>query len=263
MSKPRILLIGYGALARYVFNHLQSHSGPEVSAFLVSRRSSNDLPFDIEVVTHPDQLSFKPDIVLELASHQAVRDHAPYFLKKGVDFGIVSVGALAEEAVYKSITSLARQGESRLHILSGAIGGMDALSSARIGGLDEVLYRSRKPTSGWKGTPAESVINLEALEVATPHFVGSARDAALKYPKNANVAATVALSGIGLDRTRVELVADPLTSRNSHEVEARGAFGEFKFEIHGLPIPGNPKSSALTAMCAVRFLENQTGTLIL
>ncbi|MGA1713035.1 MAG: aspartate dehydrogenase domain-containing protein, partial [bacterium] len=51
--------------------------------------------------------------------------------------------------------------------------------------------------------------------------------------------------------------------RNSHEIEARGAFGELKFEIHGLPIPGNPKSSALTAMCAVRFLENQTGTLIL
>jgi aspartate dehydrogenase len=143
VSKPRILLIGYGALARYVFNHLQSHSGPEVSAFLVSKRSSNDLPSNIEVVRHPDQLSFKPDIILELASHQAVRDHAPYFLEKGVDFGIVSVGALAEESVYKSLTSLARQGESRLHILSGAIGGMDALSSARIGGLDEVLYRSR------------------------------------------------------------------------------------------------------------------------
>jgi len=140
---------------------------------------------------------------------------------------------------------------------------MDALASARVGGLDEVLYRSRKPTLGWKGTRAEQLLNLEALEVATPHFSGSAREAALSYPKNANVAATVALSGVGLDRTQVELIADPQASGNTHEVEARGAFGELAFQITGLPIPGNPKSSALTAMSAVRFLQNQSGTLIL
>ena len=84
------------------------------------------------------------------------------------------------------------------------------------------------------------------------HFSGNARDAALEYPKNANVAASVALAGIGFDDTRVELVADPGIDRNVHEVLARGDFGRCEFCIEGLALPGNPRSSAITAMSVVR-----------
>ncbi len=260
---PKILLIGHGSLAKYVLNHLHTRTDLKVSGLLRSTRPQEPAPPGVEVVTRPEELSFQPEVVLELASHQAVREHAPHFLDSGVEFGIVSVGVLADDATFEALNAAAQRGGSRLHVLSGAVGAMDALASARVGGLDEVLYRSRKPTLGWKGTRAEQLLNLEALEVATPHFSGSAREAALSYPKNANVAATVALSGVGLDRTQVELIADPQASGNTHEVEARGAFGELAFQITGLPIPGNPKSSALTAMSAVRFLQNQSGTLIL
>ncbi len=263
MSAPRILLIGYGALAHYVVETLHTQTALRVSGILQPAQHAVPVPEGVESGAQPEDFSFTPEVVLELASHEAVREFGPTFLEAGVDFGMVSIGSLADASTLNRLQEAARAGGAQVHALSGAIGAMDALASARVGGLEQVTYRSRKPSRGWKGTPAEEVLNLDTLEAATAHFTGSARDAALRYPKNANVAATVALSGVGLDATQVELVADPHATGNTHEVTARGAFGELEFRITGLPIPGNPKSSALTAMCAVRFLVNRSGTLVL
>jgi aspartate dehydrogenase len=126
------------------------------------------------------------------------------------------------------------------------------LSSASIGELNHVTYRGRKPPQGWRGSPAETKLDLDALSEAAVHFSGSARNAALEYPKNANVAASVALAGIGFDDTIVELIADPGVERNVHEIVAEGDFGRFEFRIEGKSMPDNPRSSAITAMSVVR-----------
>lgn len=74
------------------------------------------------------------------------------------------------------------------------------------------------------------------------------REAARLFPATA---ATIALGGIGLDATRVQLMVDPATQRNTHTLHAEGLFGEFT-ELSGLPLASNPKTSTLAALSAVR-----------
>lgn len=255
-------IIGYGSIAGYVAGHL--HNLPDIHLSCViaragregqARKVFGDLP---KIISMIDALDEKPDLVLEVAGHGAVREHGPRILQGGIPLAIVSIGALAQDNLAEELEAAARQGETQLTLLSGAIGAIDALSSARSGVLENVSYRSRKPAVAWKGSKAEEICDLDNLTDAHVFYQGSARAAAQSYPKNANVAATVALAGLGLDNTNVELIADPTSSGNTHEVEASGDFGTFSFRITGKPLATNPKSSALTAMSAVQFLRNAT-----
>ena len=120
-------------------------------------------------------------------------------------------------------------------------------------------YRSRKPPAAWRGSPAEKVADLDKLTQRTVLYKGNAGEAALLYPQNANVAAAVALAGLGFDATEVELVADPDAPGNVHEIEAEGAAGRFAIHLQGKPSRSNPKTSALAAMSVARALAQRAG----
>ena len=224
---------------------LRSKSEAQVSGVPICL-SVEELPADI---TH----------IVDCAGHQGLTQHGPSALRRGLDVITVSIGALADQHLSDELKNAAVAGNSRLHLASGAIGALDALRAAKCGKLDRVCYVGRKPPKGWLGSPAEEKLDLNGqLKQAQTHFTGSAREAALRYPKNANVAAAVALAGLGFDKTGVELIADPNVNSNIHELHALGDFGNFEFRISGNSLPDNPRSSALAAMSVVAsILETQ------
>ncbi len=254
----RVTLVGYGAIGRSVHQRLLGHPGLQIEAVVVPA-ASQDKARSVLAAPVPVAAAVPADarLVLECAGHGALIAHVLPALARGVECAVLSVGALSEPGLPERLADAARTGGTQLHLLGGAIGGIDAIAAARLAGLDAVTYTGRKPPQGWRGSPAERVVDLDTLREPFVILEGSAREAARLYPKNANVAATISLAGLGLDATRVRLIADPGVSDNIHEIDARGAFGQMQVTMRGRPLPDNPRTSALTVLSALRFLENR------
>ncbi len=246
----RLAIIGKGAIAGYVTDAIVAR--PELS--LVGRVLRQP---QAHAVT--DVADLPPvDLLIDCAGHAGLTQHGPAAISLGINVLTLSLGALADADLAATLEQAARTGGAQLHLASGAIGALDALRAGAVGGLTNVTYTGRKPPAGWRGSPAEEALDLDTLTDPTTHFTGTARKAALAYPKNANVAAAVALAGAGFDATQVDLIADPSATGNIHDIRADGAFGTLAFRITGASLPDNPRSSALAAMSAVAALSQAT-----
>ena len=253
-------LIGFGNIGQALLRVLaQEGSAPERLTMLVRDPGRLALPAGADVVRVGVALAAaRPDLVIECAGQGAVAAHVPDCLSGGCDTVVASVGALADDALHDTLRAVARAGKARLILPAGAVGAIDLLAALRPSGIARVRYTGRKPPLAWAGTPGVSGLDLGALPDAVTIFEGTARDAARLYPKNANVAATVALAGMGFDLTEVRLVADPAVSRNIHELSVQAGAADFTVKIEGHPSPDNPRTSLATVYSLARAVFNHS-----
>jgi aspartate dehydrogenase len=261
----KVALIGFGAIARSLYRYADQGRAWHITAVIASQRSSGRikdlLPDTVEVVTSVADLSRTPEVFVECAGHDAVAMHGHEVLRRGKLFLLLSVGALTDDALFASLQHTAAEHAARIMLPTGAMAGIDGLAAARQDSLRKVTLTTTKQPCAWQDTPAAELLDLENIHVPTRFYSGTARCAARDYPKNANVAATVSLAGLGFDRTDVHLIADPTIKRNRHKVVAEGEFGRLEVVIENETLRDNPKTSMMTVLSILRQLDNISATL--
>jgi len=258
LTQPlRVGFIGYGTIACQVEAGIRAgNAGHSCVAAALVRQERADAPKDILVTADPERFLSQPlDVVIEAAGQESIHQHGEAVLRSGMDFLVLSVGALADDDLFGRLQRAAEDSNAHLLLPSGAIGGLDALSSAAMGDIEEVTLTTRKPPDALQtGTDRDAALAGARVERVLL-YEGSAREAVRLFPANVNVAAALSLAGVGFDRTQVRVYADPSVTRNTHEVHARGWFGELSFTIQNVPTE-NPKTGRITALSVLKILRD-------
>ena len=210
-----------------------------------------------EIVENSHLLSSNPvDIVVEAASQDAVRDASLSVLQNKKDLMIMSVGALLDESIYDILSDACKDFKKTIYLPSGAIAGLDGIKSIK-DELESLSITTTKHPRSLKGAKffETSEIRLDEINSPTVIFEGMAKEAVSLFPANINVAALLSLSGIGSEKTKVKIIADPNTDKNTHHIEAEGKFGKMTFTIENYPDTHNPKTSRLAILSAIETLR--------
>jgi aspartate dehydrogenase len=260
----RVAIIGGGTIARLFVEHIRCGDLGKAEVVAIAGRTAASRGKSLAheagaayVTDLPALIETRPDVVVEAASHEAVRDYCEPLLERGIAVIVLSGGVLADDALRARLEAAAERNNALLYVPSGGIGGLDALKAACIAGVDEVTIAVTKPPAAWKNIAyVETLdVDLDALSTARTLYEGSARDGVPLFPANVNIAAVLSLAGIGFDRTTLKVVADPALTYNTHYIDIRGKAGNISIKLENVPAPDNPKTAWLACYSALAALK--------
>jgi aspartate dehydrogenase len=261
----RVAIGGFGAIGKVVARRLdEGIDGLALSAVAArdaARAEAAMNGFRHKVPVSPlDQLWQFADVIVECAPAAVLRELAEPALSQGRTVMVLSCGALLANF---DLVDLARQHGGRIIVPTGALLGLDAVIAAAEGGIASVKMVTRKPPGGLLGAPYLAANGIDVTGLAEPKlvFAGTAREAARGFPANVNVAAALALAGIGPDRTMVEIWADPTVTRNIHRIEVEAEAARFSMQVENVPADDNPRTGRLTALSVIAALKKLSSPL--
>lgn len=261
----RVAIAGFGAIGKVVAEALdrgvEGLALAAVSAHNAARAERAMAAFARPVPVLPlARLAEDADIVVECAPAALLREIAEPALAAGRTLVVLSCGALLDN--FDLVERARRQG-GRILVPTGALLGLDAVQAAAEGEISRVHMITRKPPAGLDGAPylLERGITVLGISEARRVFTGTAREAARGFPANVNVAAALALAGIGPDRTTIEIWADPAVDRNTHRIEVEADSVRLAMQIENVPSLENPKTGRLTPLSVIALLKKQTAPL--
>ena len=256
----RVAIVGCGAIGTEIARAIDEGyiKAKLVALFDVVREKCEKLASSLTrvkpcVVSSIDELlNLKPEIVVEAASQDAVREYGEKILRSGAWLVVLSVGALMDDSLLEKLQKAARDANSLIVIPSGAIAGLDAVKALRRVGISRVLLRTHKPPQSIK--PCEA-IHFDSSKVIQPTIVyrGKASEAVKLLPFNVNVSATLSLA-TGVD-AEVEVIADPTIDRNVHEIVVESKVSKITIRVENVPSPNNPRTSYLAVLSVIELLR--------
>ncbi|OZI44262.1 aspartate dehydrogenase [Bordetella genomosp. 4] len=253
----RVGIAGFGSIGKSIAKKIDAGiPGLQLSALGVrdvdKARSAHNFATP-PVYTDIDHLVEHCDVVVECAPAALLPRIAEPVLKAGKKLLVLSSGALL---LNEQLVEVAREHGGQIIVATGALLGLDAVTAAAEGKINEVRMVSRKPPIGFSGAPyvVQNNIDLDAIKEPTRIYTGTAREAATGFPANLNVAVSLSLAGVGPDRTILEIWADPTISRNIHRIEVDSDDAKLSMEIQNVPSE-NPKTGRITALSAIAALR--------
>jgi aspartate dehydrogenase len=199
------------------------------------------------------------DLVVEAASQNALTSYLNPIILLKKDILVMSVGAFANPDFFSQVIKNVEKNDVNLYVPSGAIAGIDAIKSIR-SSISYVTLTTTKNPNSLKDSPFFKKTNLtvDSIKKRTLLFEGSAIEAVQNFPANVNVAALLGLAGIGVEKTKVNVIADPSLRINKHEIKVIGKFGELIVRVKNVPSPTNPKTSYLAILSVIESLRSIT-----
>lgn len=237
----RVGIIGCGAMGSLIAEAVDQQivQCEELILLDSSREKAQHLQESLKTsavaVTNLDEmLNLHPTVIIEAASQEAVREYLGKIVENNIDVIVMSVGALLSSKLKSR----------KIHTTSGAIGGLDAISNAELAGIDEIVLTTRKHPK---------TLDMENVQEKLV-YEGNATEAVKRFPRELNVAASLALT-VQPEKVLVRVISDPNATRNTHELSVKWKQGEMFMRFMNDPHPQNPKTSALAAWAAIRLLK--------
>jgi aspartate dehydrogenase len=256
----KIALAGLGAIGAAVARRVLSDGIPGIQLVAVSARDHGKARATLDrmngsavPVVELEGLAALADLVIECAPSALMDRIAQPALRAGKKLLVLSAGALLPRP---ELMELAKKHGGQIIVPTGALLGLDAVCAAAEGTIHSVQMTTRKPPNGLAGAPylLENRIELDGVREPLRVFSGSARDAAKGFPANVNVAVALSLAGIGPDRTRIDIWADPTVTRNTHRIQVDSDSAALDMTIENIPSE-NPKTGRITALSVIAALR--------
>jgi len=261
-----LAIAGLGAIGLEVASAIDRGSVPGVRLSAVSARDRGRAEERLSELANPPavvalaDLAGRAEVIVECAPARVFAEVAGPAIEQGRIFLPLSVGALLD---HMELVERAAETGARIVVPTGALIGLDTVRAMAEGEISRVVLETRKPPAGLAGAPylAENAIDIDNLTGPLRVFQGTAREAARGFPANVNVAAALALAGIGPERTEVEIWADPGVERNIQSVTVTSDCGEATMTMRNIPSAANPRTGRIVANSVLATLRRLTATL--
>ncbi|CAK7050813.1 MAG: L-aspartate dehydrogenase [Desulfovibrio sp.] len=254
--KPRIGFLGCGKIGSAMLEDMLARGMGDVAFVQANTYRDEKNRFPVVRAQDADLLA-QTDMVVESATPDALKAAFDGIMAH-CDLMVFSHTAFADRDFEDHARKTAARYGRRIYLPHGAILGLDGIADGRALITEVSVVTTKSPASLGLQEGEQNGAQSDGRIVV---YDGPTREACLRFPRNVNVHAAVALAGLGFDNTRSVIMADPQTTTNDHLITVKGNGVNFRIEVSSLATGGvtalyTPYSACA---CLAKVLEYDGG----